>query len=129
MRLLERNKWWIVLFLNIITLGLFTFYIGRLLKVYKKNSWYSNKYYWILGIIFMVPFIVMFLIFYIQIATAVCEKLGLFGFKVYSLPYPWILGVIVPVIGWIIFILLYIYVSLFYVIRLAKGVGEDYLKK
>lgn len=129
MRLLDRRNWWIVLLLNLITLGLFTFYIGKLLRVYKKDAWYANKYYWILGIIFMIPFMIMFLVFYIQTVTAVSKQLGLFGYQIYSLPYPWILGVIVPIIGWAVFGVLYIYVSLFYAFRLAKGAGEDYLKK
>lgn len=129
MRILEKKNWLLVLLLNLITFGLFTFYIGYKLKVYKKGSWYFNKYYWILGVIFMIPFIIMFLIFYIQTATSVCQKLGLYGYKLYSLPYPWLLGIIVPFAGWLFFILLYIYVSLFYSFRLAKGAGEDYLEK
>lgn len=123
MELLDRKNWWIVLILNILTLGLFTLYIGYKLKVYDKNAWYQKWYYWALGILFVIPFLIMFLIFEIQTAVSVSKKLNLYGMNIYGLPYTWILCVIIPVLGWILFILMYIYVNLFYVFKLKEGYG------
>ncbi len=123
MELLDRKNWWIVLILNILTLGLFTLYIGYKLKVYDKNVWYQKWYYWALGILFVIPFLIMFLVFEIQTAVSVSKKLNLYGMNIYGLPYPWILCIIIPVLGWILFILMYIYVNLFYVFKLKEGYG------
>ncbi len=126
--MLKRKNWFLCLILNILTFGLFTFYIGKKLDVYESDAWYSIWYVWLIGFIGGIfPALVMFLIFYIQIGIKVSEKLHvpLEGFYVY--PYVWILGLIIPFLGWSIFVLLIIYVHIWYVIYLKRGYGEEYI--
>lgn len=129
MNLLKRENWWICLLLNIVTLGLFTFFIAKKLNVYEKGAWYTNWYYWVLGFFFgILPSLIMFLVFSIQIANGVCEKLEVPGREFYVLPYSWLVCIIIPVLGWSLFIILFIYTHIWYTFCLARGTGEKYLK-
>lgn len=126
MRMIKKENWFIYLILNIITFGLFTFYIGYKLKVYDKNAWYFKWYYWFLGFILgIIPGLVMLLIFSIKIGCLVSKKLKLPGDEIYMLPYSWIICLIVPVLGWSLFILLYIYVHFGYVFSMKNESSLD----
>lgn len=122
---MKRENWWIYLILSILTLGIFTFYVGYKLKVYESNQWYSNKYYWILGFLLgVLPGLVMFLIFLIQIGCTVSLKLNVTGKEIYMYPYPWLICLIVPVLGWTLFIIMYIYTHLWYVFSIRDSYGK-----
>lgn len=125
--MLDRKKWFSCLILNIISLGLFTFYIGKKLKVYDKDEWYSSIVLWIVSFLGgIIPFIVLFIIFYIKIGIKVSQKLEVPLESIYMYPYIWIISLIIPVFGWAIFVLLVIYVHIWYVIYLKRGNGEMY---
>ena len=129
MKMLKRKNYLLCLFLNIITLGLFTFYIAKKLKIYEKDSWYSNKYYWILSFICgIIPGILMFFIFYIEIGCKVCKKLSVPLDIFYNYPYFWIVSIIIPVVGWTLFVVMTIYVHTWYVVYIKRGYGEKYIK-
>ena len=128
MYILKRNNWFIVLIINILTLGLFSFYVAKKMNIYDKQAWYLNKYYWILGFLCGIfPGIIMFIIFYIEIGCEVCKKLSVPFDIIYGYPYFWIVSLIIPIIGWTLFIIMLIYVHSFYVIYLKRGNGELYL--
>lgn len=116
------KKSFIILILNILTLGLYTFYIGSKLKVYEKNAWYKKWYIWFLGFFLgIIPGMIMFLIFYIKVGCLVSGKLHVPLSHYYAYPYVWILCVIVPIIGWSLFIVLNIYVHTWYSAYLKRG--------
>ena len=126
--MLKKQNWWIGFVLNILTLGLIVFIFGKKLSVYQKNAWYTNIYYWILGIICgFFPALIMFFIFNVQISILVSEKLDVPLKKIYTLPYIWVLGIIIPIIGWITLILLFIYTHLWYFISIMQGKVEKYI--
>lgn len=126
--MLNRKNWLLCLILNILTFGLFTFYIGKELDVYEKNAWYSYSYVWLIGIIGgLIPALIMLLIFYIQIGISVSKKLNVPLEEYYAYPYAWIFGLIIPFLGWSIFILMIIYVHVWYNIYLKRGYGEEYI--
>ncbi len=128
MKLLKKHNWWIWLLLSILTLGISTLLLGFLLKVYEKNAWYTNWYYWVLGFFFgLLPGIIMFIVFSIQISVLVCLKLNTPGKEIYELPYTWILLAMIPIVGWTLFVVLFIYTHLIYVISLWQGKGEHYI--
>lgn len=121
---LKENYFWIYVVLNVVTLGLFTFYIAHKLDLYDKNAWYCRWYYWILGFFFGIfPGLIMFLVFSIKVGTLVSAKLKVPGENIYLPPYVWIISLIVPILGWTIFIVLYFYVHFWYLFPL-----KDYLK-
>lgn len=125
MKVLKRNSWPIYLILNILTLGLFTFYIAYRLDLYDKNAWYFKWYYWTIGFIFgIIPGLVMLLVFSIKMACLVSETLKVPGKEVYGYPYTWIVCAIFPVLGWALFVILYIYIHIWYVFSL-KDFGKN----
>lgn len=110
-----------VLLLNVITLGLYTFYIGKKLDVY-ENVWYRKWYLWFLGFILgIIPGLIMFLVFYIKIGCDVSKKLNVPFDRFYSYPYVWLLCLIVPIVGWSLFIVLNIYVHTWYCLYLDNN--------
>ncbi len=112
----------ITLMLNIVTLGLYTFYVGAKLEVYEKDAWYQKWYLWVIGFLLgIIPGIVMLLIFYIKVGCLVSEKLNVPMQKYYSYPYVWIFCFIVPILGWSIFTVLNIYVHTWYCAYLESG--------
>ncbi len=121
MKTLKKDAWPIYLILNILTLGLFTFYIAYKLDLYEKNAWYFRWYYWMLGFILgIIPGLVMLFVFLIKMACLVSEKLMVPGKEIYMLPYTWLVCAIVPVFGWALFVILYIYVHTRYMFSLKK---------
>ena len=124
---LKRNKAIIWLLLSIITCNISVLFLGKKLKVYDKNAWYTRWYYWVLGIFFGIfPAIVMLFIFIVQTNIKVCGKLDVPGYELYRYPYVWIGCLIVPILGWTIFLVLLIYLYVMYLIRLFQGKGEKY---
>lgn len=119
MKTLKKENAIIYLFLNILTFGLYTFYIAYKLELYDKDAWYSRWYYWVLSFILgIIPGLVMFLVFSIKMGCLVSEKLNVPGKEIYTLPYSWIICLIVPILGWTLFVILYIYVHIWYVFTL-----------
>ena len=125
MKTLKKENAIIYLFLNILTFGLYTFYIAYKLDLYDKDAWYHRWYYWVLGFLFGIfPGLIMFLVFSIKIGCLVSAKLKVPGEEVYLLPYVWIVGLIVPILGWTIFIILYFYVHFWYLFPLKDKIKE-----
>ena len=119
MKTLKKENAIIYLFLNILTFGLYTFYIAYKLDLYDKDAWYSRWYYWVSSFILgIIPGLVMFLVFSIKMGCLVSEKLNVPGKEIYTLPYSWIICLIVPILGWTLFVILYIYVHIWYVFTL-----------
>lgn len=119
--MLKKENCFIYFVLNLLTFGLFTFYVAHKLDLYDKDAWYSHWYYWVCGFILGIfPGLVMLLAFSIKMGALVSEKLGLPGKEIYTLPYPWIICLIVPILGWSLFIILYIYTHYGYCFCLEK---------
>lgn len=119
MNALKKENFVIYLILDVLTLGLFTFYIAYKLDLYEKEVWYSRWYYWVLGFMLgIIPGLVMFLVFSVKIGCLVCEKLNVSGKEIYDYPYSWLVCAIVPILGWTLFIILYIYVHFGYLFSL-----------
>lgn len=128
MKLLKKVYGPLWLLLEILTLNLSVFYLGKLLNVYKKGEWYTKWYYWVLGFIFgIIPGLIMLFILNMIVTMRVCKKLDVKGSEIYLLPYPWIICLIIPFVGWSLFIVLYIYTHLWYIINLTKGAAEKYI--
>lgn len=130
MTLLKRNYWWFWLLLNIITSSISNLFLGKILKVYEKNAWYTKWYYWVLGIMFGIfPALIMLSILIIEVTVKISVKLEVPGQKIYALPYPWLIAFIIPIIGWTIFIIMLIYINIMYIIKLFQRKGEQYIIK
>lgn len=129
MYLLKRNNWWSWLLFALGSSNVSVFFLGALLNVYEKNSWYAKWYFWILGIVFfLLPALIMFLVFYIQTLTKICKKLEVPGSEIYCLPYFWIICFIIPIIGWVFLTVLTIYLHIMYLFKLYQGKGERYIE-
>ena len=116
---LKEKNFWIYVVLNVVTFGLFTFYIGYKLHLYDKSAWYYRWYYWVLGFLLGIfPGLIMFLVFSVQIGSLVSAKLDVPGKEIYLPPYVWIVSLIVPILGWTLFIVLYFYVHFWYLFSL-----------
>ena len=97
---LKKRYFWIYLILNVITLGLFTFYIAYKLDLYDKDAWYHRWYYWVLGFILGIfPALVMFLVFSVKMGCLVSARLKVPGEEIYLPPYVWIVSLIIPILG------------------------------
>ena len=116
---LKEKNFWIYVVLNVVTFGLFTFYIAYKLDLYDKSAWYYRWYYWVLGFLLGIfPGLIMFLVFSVQIGSLVSAKLDVRGKEIYLPPYVWIVSLIVPILGWTLFIILYFYVHFWYLFSL-----------
>ncbi len=121
MDFLKRENWWLVLFLNIITCGLFYIVLAKFMNLYDDDAWYMNKWYWIFGTLCLViPVFIMLTVFGIQMNAKVANELDVSGSNIYNIPYTWILLFIIPVIGWILFIIMYLYIFIMPVIKLKR---------
>lgn len=127
MQVLKKENWWIWLLLLLFSGGSSYIVLGALLDVYNKNAWYTKWYIWILGLLFIVPFFVMIIVFNIDITTQVAAKLKLGGYEFYLSPYIWLILFIIPIIGWILLIILYLYINIGILVQLYKGYGEKYI--
>ena len=127
--MLKRKSGFLWLLLSLLTLNISVLFLGKMLKVYNKDAWYTKWYYWVLGLLFgIVPAIVMLFILVIQINVKVCEKLEVPGHEIYGLPYIWIGSIIIPIIGWTLFIILFLYIYIMYLVRLFQGKALKYSK-
>ena len=127
MKILKKENWWIWLLLTLFSSGSSTLVLGALLDVYRKNAWYRKWYYWVLGIPFIFPFLIMISIFYLEIMCKTAAKLEVSGKEIYLSPYTWIICVIIPIIGWIVAIIMSIYIQIDILYRLYIGNGEKYI--
>ena len=129
MDFLKRNNWWLCLIISLLTFGLFYIFLAKFMKLYDKDAWYMNKWYWIIGgLCLILPIIIMLLIFGIQMNCKVASELKVSGSKIYNTPYTWIGCVIIPVVGWVILFVMWLYVLVLPNIKLADGYGEKYIK-
>lgn len=127
MKILKKENWWIWLLLTLFSSGSSTLVLGALLDVYRKNAWYRKWYYWVLGIPFIFPLLIMVSIFYLEIMCKTAAKLEVSGKEIYLSPYTWIICVIIPIIGWIVAIIMSIYIQVDIIYRLYIGNGEKYI--
>lgn len=128
MKILERKNWWIWLLLTLFSQGSSIFVLGALLDVYKKDAWYANWKYWLLGIICLFfPFSIMVIVFTIQILCLTAAKLDVKGKELYLSPYIWILGVIIPFMGWACIAIGFVYLEIAILVELYNGNGEKYI--
>lgn len=127
MKLLKKDAWWIWLILFIFSEATSTLVLGALLDVYEKDTWYTKWYIWVLSLIFIVPFVVVYYAFDIEITSKTAAKLGVKGSEYYLSPYVWIILIIIPFIGWILFGILYFYLSIAILVKLHDGNAEKYI--
>ena len=127
MKILKKENWWIWLLLTLFSNGSSTLVLGALLNVYRNNAWYKKWYYWILGLIFIIPFLVMLAIFYLEILCKTSAKLKVSGKELYLSPYIWIICMIIPIIGWIAALIMFVYLHVDILYRLYIGNGEKYI--
>lgn len=126
--LLNKKNWWIYLLFNIMTFGLINFIIADMMEIYDKNAWYTKKIYWLGALIcFILPVIIMFIVFLIQISVEVAHSLNVDGDKIYDNVYVWILCLIIPIVGWIMLIVMYLYINVFSAVAIYNGEGAKYL--
>lgn len=127
MKMLKREYWWCFLLL-FLSGGTGTILLGALLDAFDENSWYAKWYFWLIGMILILPFAVMIIALYIEILSNVSAKLKINGSEYYLSPYIWIILFIVPIIGWIFLFILILYLMINILIKLYSGAGEAYIK-
>lgn len=128
MNILKKGNWWVWLILTIFTFNFSSLILATQLKTFKKDAWYANVKYWVLGFLFFViPGIVMLIILNIQMTCENAKKLGVKGEDIYFSPFTWILCLIIPVIGWICLIVMIVYMIMWTITMLHNGEAEKYL--
>lgn len=129
MDFLKKNNWWLCLILSIITFGLFYIFLAKFMKLYDKDAWYMNKWYWIIGGLCLIfPIFIMLIVFGIQMNCKVANKLKVSGCNIYNTPYTWILFIIIPVVGWVLLIVMLLYIIVLPSVRIYQGYGEKFIK-
>ena len=128
MDLLKKEYWWVWLILFFATDGIAAIILGFMLNVYDKNAWYAKWQYWLIGIIFIIPFAIMSTVFILTTIVKIAEKLDVDGKGLYLSPFVWVLFIIVPIFGWMAFAILYLYLFICIIIKLVGGEGEKYIK-
>lgn len=130
MEIIKKENWWIWVLLLLFSNGTSNIVLGALLNVYDKKAWYAKPKNWIIGFLcFVFPFFIMIGVFEIQIMCQVNAKLNTPGSEIYLSPYIWLSLIIVPIIGWILFIVLILYLSIWPIVMLKRGNGEEYIKR
>lgn len=130
MEIIKKENWWIWVLLLLFSNGTSNIVLGALLSVYDKNAWYAKPKNWIISFLcFVFPFFIMIGVFEIQIMCQVNAKLNTPGSEIYLSPYIWLSLIIVPIIGWILFIVLILYLSIWPIVMLKRGNGEEYIKR
>lgn len=127
MELLKRENTWIWILLFFLTGGASIFMLGALLGVYKKGAWYSKWYYWVLGVITIIPALIMVIVLFLTTLTKISKKLGVAGSEIYAFPYSWILCIIVPILGWVLLFIMLIYLTVWHLVKLNQGGAEKYI--
>lgn len=129
MKILKKENWWTWLLLTLFSQGSSTLVLGALLDVYKKDAWYTNWKYWVLGIVCLFfPFTIMIAVFSIQILCLTAAKLDVPGKEIYLSPYLWILACIIPFIGWFALVTGIVYLEIWILVELYYGKAEKYIK-
>ena len=127
MKLLKRENWWIWLLLLLLSSGSSTVVLSAMFDMFDKNAWYAKWYWWVIGLVLVIPFPIMFYVFYIDMTCKAAAKLDVNGKEYYLSPYIWIIMIIIPIIGWITFIVLYLYINIAILVNLKNGKGEKYI--
>lgn len=127
MNLLKRENWGIWLLLLLLSSGSSTVVLSAMFDMFDKNAWYAKWYYWVIGLVLVIPFPIMFYVFYIDMTCKAAAKLEVKGKEYYLSPYVWIIMLIIPFIGWITFIVLYLYINIAILVNLKNGKGEKYI--
>lgn len=129
MKLLKKENWWIWLMLMLFSRGSSNIALAALLDCFNKKAWYANYKNWLIGFLcFILPGVIMIMVFYIQLLSLVAAKLDVPGKELYLSPYVWILCLIVPVIGWTMFSVMIIYLEIWILVSLYRGNGEKYIE-
>lgn len=129
MSILKKENWWIWLILYLVSSGVSMFVLGALLGVFKKDAWYANWRYWLIGFLALfLPFYIMLMVFMVQILTLTAAKLNVSGSEIYLSPYIWIMCLIVPIIGWMMIPIMLIYLQIMILVALYNGEAEQYIK-
>lgn len=127
MDILKRENWWVWLIILLFSDGAGIIALGALLKVFDKNAWYAKWYIWVIGFIFIIPFMIMLCVFFIQITVNVAAKLDVKGKEYYLSPYIWIILIIIPIIGTLGLLGLSLYLTIDILVKLSKGYAEKYI--
>lgn len=127
MKLLKKENWWIWLLLLLFSSGASPIVLAAMLDLLKKDAWYAKWYYWVIGLVLIIPFPVMIYVLYIELTCKTAAKLNVKGSEYYLSPYIWIIMIVIPFIGWIAFIALYLYLNIAILINLKNGKGEKYI--
>lgn len=128
MDLLKRKNWWIWVLIFLVGNSLIGIILSALLNNYRRDAWYANVIYWVLGVICcFFPVSIMFLVFVIQSLCMAADKLEVPGKEIYTSPYSWILCLIVPILGWTLFAILLLYLNIWCIISIYQGKGETFI--
>lgn len=128
MKLLKKENWWIWLLLLLFSSGSSTIVLAAMFDLLDKKAWYAKWYYWVIGLVLVVPFCVMVYVLYIDFTCNTAAKLDVKGKEYYLSPYIWVITLIIPFIGWIVFVALYLYLNIAILVNLKNGKGEKYIK-
>ena len=128
MKLLKKENWWIWLLLLLFSSGASTIVLAAMLDLLKKDAWYAKWYYWVIGLVLIIPFPIMIYVLYIELTSKTASKLNVKGSEYYLSPYIWIIMIIIPFIGWIVFVALYLYLNIAILMNLKNGKGEKYIE-
>jgi len=127
MNILKKENWWIWLLLLLFSSGSSTVVLAAILDSFDKKAWYSKWYYWVIGLVLLIPFSIMIYVFYIDMTCKAAAKLEVKGKEFYLSPYIWIIMLTIPFIGWIAFAVLYLYLNIAILVNLKNGKGEKYI--
>lgn len=130
MSLLKKENWFICAILVVLTHGLFFLVMAYFMNLFKKNAWYADVRYWLVGtILCFFPIPIMVLVLLIQMMCTVAKTLHVPGEEIYGVPYSWILCIIIPIVGWTLLIIMFLYLLIWSIVMLKRGEGERFLKE
>ena len=127
MELLKRKNCWLWFLLLVSSLN--GVVLSTILNLYKKDAWYTNYKYWILGFFCgFFPGIIMIIVFLIESLCMGAKKLDIPGSEVYTSPYTWLLCLIFPIIGWTLMLIMLAYLNIWVTLYICQGKGEKFIK-
>ncbi len=126
MLLLKREYFWFWIILYSIGGPIL---LAAILDCFKKDAWYLEWRYWVIGLIFILPFAIMINVLNFQMLAITSKKLGIAGSEYYLSPYIWLLLFIVPIFGWILLMVMILYLYIMTFIKLYNGAAEKYIIK
>jgi len=110
------------LILNVLTLGLFAFYMASKMHLYEENKWYHKYPYWLIATLCgFFPLIILLIVFWVQINVIVAKHMHVAGSEIYGYPYAWILCFIFPVVGWVLGIVMLAYIIVWPSVKMIEG--------